>query len=183
MAENNTNVEEKSTGAENSVDYKAEFERLKDENEKLKKATTNASADVSKLKKELAARMSEDERAKAEREEATAAMQKELDALRRDKSVSEHTASFLGIGFDNELAKASAEAITDGNTTALFDNLKKFIAAHDKALNADAIRNTPKPGASATDTKVTKEQFENMSYSERVALFNSDPELYKELKK
>lgn len=188
MEENNTNKQTTDeTGGKESkaaeVDYKAEFERLKDENEKLKKATTNASADVSRLKKELAARMSDDERTKAEQAEATAALQKELDMLRRDKSVSEHTASFLGIGFDNELAKASAEAITDGNTAALFENLKKFVVAHDKAINADAIRNTPKPSGSAVGEKVTKEQFDKMGYSERVKLFDSDPDLYKELSK
>lgn len=178
MEENQNN-----TQAEETVDYKAEFERLKDENEKLKKATTNASADVSKLKKELAARMSDDEKAKAAAAEATAALQKELDALRRDKAVSEHTASFLGIGFDNDLAKASAEAITDGKTSALFDNIKKFIIAHDKEISSDAVRNTPKPGTGTNTEKVTKEQFERMGYSERVKLFNSDPELYKELTK
>lgn len=168
---------------EPAVDYKAEFEKLKGENEKLKKATTNASADVSRLKKELAARMSDDERTKAEQAEATAALQKELEMLRRDKSVSEHTASFLGIGFDAELAKVGAEAVTDGNTAALFDAIKKFIVAHDKAINADAVRNTPKPGVGAATEKVTRDEFEKMNYSERVKLYEADPDLYRELNK
>lgn len=168
---------------EPTVDYKAEYERLAAENEKLRKANTSASADASKYKKELAARMSEEERNKAEQAEANRALEEELKALRRDKAVSEHMASFLSVGYDDALAKSSAEAIVDGNTAAVFDGLKKFIALRDKAMNADAIRNTTKPGTGASNPTVTREQFNSMSYSERVKLFENDRELYDKLSK
>ena len=43
-------------------DLKAQIAQLTSDNERLKKATTNASADASKYKKELQARMSAQER-------------------------------------------------------------------------------------------------------------------------
>ena len=165
------------------IDYKAEFERLKLENDKLRKATTNASADASRFKKELQARMTEDERVKAEREEQTAKLQAELDALRKDKTVSEHKANFIGLGFGADMAQTAAEALADGNLGDMFNSLKAFITQRDKEHTAEAFRNTPKPTAGAVTNTITKEQFDNMGYAERNALYKENPDLYRELNK
>lgn len=172
--------------SETPVDAKAlqaEIDRLKGENDKLKKATTAASADASRYKKELASRMSEDERKSTEAAEATRKLQEELEMLRRDKAVSEHKAQFLSLGFGEDLATSSAAAIADGDTNSLFGALKEFIAGKDKAIASATLLSTPSPVSGGAPAAVTKEQFDKMTYKELVDLHKNNPDLYAELSK
>ena len=175
------------TTQESSVDLaalQAELAKMKSENEKLKNAQSNASADASKYKKELAARMTEQEKAAAETKELIETLKAENEALKRSQALAENEAGFIGAGFEGETAKKAAEAFFDKDFKAFMATLTEFITAHDKALNADAIRNTPKPGTGNTGApSMTQEQFDNLGYKERVELFNKQPELYKEFTK
>ena len=162
-------------------ELKAELERLKVENSKLKNAQSNASADASKYKKQLQERMTEQERAAAETKELIDSLKAENEAMKRNQTVAERTASYIGVGFDATLAKQAAEASFDNKHDDFMTALSAFIAAHDKALAADALRNTPRPGAGAVDKGITKEQFAKMSYIERAKLYEEQPELYQEL--
>lgn len=164
-----------------SIDaLRAELERLKVENGKLKNAQSNASADASKYKKALQERMSEQERAAEETKDLIASLRAENEAMKRSAEVSARTATYIGIGFDEILAKQAAEAYGN-NHDAFSDALKSFLAAHDKALLAEQMRSTPRPGVGAVEAAVTKEQFDKMGYAERVKLFETQPELYKKL--
>ena len=104
-------------------------------------------------------------------------------ALRRNQTYAEYTSGYMGIGFDAVMAKKAAEATLNvgDDFAALTKTIQEFITAHDKAMQADALRNTPRPGVGATAPAVTKEQFEKMNYSERLKVYNEQPELYKEL--
>lgn len=175
-------------GAESAVTdltaLQAELAKMKAENEKLKNAQSNASADASKYKKELAARMSEQERAAAETKEFIEQLKAENEALKRSQALAEHEAGFVGAGFESEIAKKAAEAFYDKDFKTFMGSLSEFITAHDKAINAEAIRNTPRPGVGSTGTtSITKEQFDKMNYTEKLKLFTEQPDLYKELNK
>mgnify|MGYP002521640029 CR=1 FL=1 len=160
----------------------AELEKFRIENEKLRAAQTNASADASKYKRELASRMTEQEKAAAETKELIETLKAENEALKRSQALAENEAGFIGAGFDGETAKKAAEAFFDKDFKAFIKTLGDFITAHDKALNADAIRNTPKPGTGNTGApSITQEQFDKMGYSERLKIYNEQPELYKTL--
>ena len=154
---------------------KAEIERLKEENGKLKNAQSNASADASKYKKELQARMSEQERAAAETKELIERLEAENAKHKRNEDIAVKNAAFLGLGFDEALAREAAEATCDNNFDA-------FITERDKAREAEALRNTPRPTVGATDKAITKEDFANMKYADRVKLLAEQPELYNQLK-
>lgn len=162
-------------------DLKAELERLKTENGKLKAAQSNASADAAKWKKELRESMDEKTRAEAETKELIAQLKAENEAMKRNQGVAERTASYIGVGFSAELAKKAAEASFDGKHDDFMLALKAFITEHDKALAADALRNNPRPGAGGKDAAVTKEQFEKMNYAQRAKLYDENPDLYQEL--
>ena len=101
--------------------------------------------------------------------------------MKREQEVAVRTAAFAGLGFDAELAKQAAE--TYGTDHEKFvGSIKSFLAAHDKALLAEQMRATPRPGVGGTDNKtVSKEQFAKMSYSERAKLYDEQPDLYQEL--
>lgn len=164
-------------------ELKAEIEKVKAENEKLRTANTNASADASKYKKQLAEKMTAEEKAKAESEEAMRKMQEELASLKKDKAVLDRTARFLAIGCSEEVAKSAASAWEEGDESKVFEHLKAFITEHDKSIEAKNLKKTPKPGSGTSTTTVTKEQFDAMSYRDRVKLFDENPELYAQLNK
>lgn len=159
---------------------KLELEKLRAENGKLKNAQSNASADASKWKKQLQERMSEQERAENATKELIDSLKSENERLKRDQEVASRTAAYVGVGFDESLAKKAAEAYGSDHN-GFMDALKAFITAHDKALQADSLRSTPRPGNGAVAPAVTKEQFDKMKYTERAKLYEEQPELYKEL--
>jgi len=181
----NTNVtNEQDSGTNDLSALQAELERMKAENEKLKNAQSNASADASKYKKELAARMTEEEKRAAETKELIEQLKADNAALKRSQALAEHKAGLVGIGFEGDLAEKAATAFFDNDFSAFAGHLKDFVVAHDKAIAAEGIRNTPRPGVGSTGTpSVTQEQFDKMGYQDRVKLFNEQPELYKTLSK
>ena len=191
MAENtngaeNTNIEttEQGNGGNDLAALQAELEKMKAENAKLKSAQSNASGEASRYKKELAARMSEEERKAAETKELFEQLKAENAALKRSQALAEHKAGLVSVGFEGELAQKAAEAFFDNDFTAFAGHLKNFITAHDKAITAEGIRNTPRPGVGSTGAPaITQEQFDKMGYSERLKVFTEQPELYKQLTK
>ncbi len=116
-----------------------------------------ASSEAANFKKQLWEKMTEEEAARAKADEAMAAMQAELEQLRQDKIVQEYTAQFLGIGYDKDLAKETAEALQKGDMHTVFLNQTKFATAREKALKAELLKDTPKPpagnGATVADFK------------------------------
>lgn len=157
---------------------------------KLQQSVTNASADASKWKKQyqeadnaLKAKMSDEEKAKAEQDAANAALQQELEQLRNERNVANHKAQLTAIGFDGTLAQETAEAINSGDTAKLFDGIRKFIATHDKELQAKSLMSNPVLSGGEAKKTMNHEEFDKMGYKDRLKLYNEDPELYKEMTK
>ena len=152
------------------------------ETEKLKAAVTKANAEAAKLKRELQARMSEEERREAERKAKEDEVNEQLAELRRAKIVADTKAQFLALGYEPELADKAAVASADGDYGTLFLAQKQHQDALVKKIRGDMLKATPKPSGGQTIPKnLTKEQFDGLSYRERLALFNENPDLYKEL--
>jgi len=174
--------------SEPTVDLKelqTKIKALEAENGKLKQSVTNASADASKWKKQYQEKLSAEEQAQIKQDEATAAMQKELEDLRTERNIARISGALVAndIGMDSATANAVATAMNAGETDAVLDGIRKFINAHDKALREDALRNNKTlPGGSSTKT-ITQEEFNNMSYMEMLTLKREHPEQYAEFTK
>lgn len=171
---------EETTKVEEQVDYAAEMKKLREENEKLKKAQTNASKDASDWKAKYRATQDEATRVAEEQKEILEQIKAENESLKRAQNLATHKAGWLGLGFSNDLADNAAEASVSGDFNALMDIMKKFLEVHDKDLKAASIRAMPAP-ASGTSQSITKEEFDSMGYRERAKLFTENPELYKQL--
>jgi hypothetical protein len=191
MDNESTNVSEttqETQKQEQTVDTKsleAKIKALEAENGKLRQANTNASADASEWKKKYQAKLSDDEKAKEERETATAAMQKELEDLRNERNIAKYAGALVAndIGMDADTANEVAMALNAGEIDKVFDGIRRFINAHDKALREDALRNNKTlPGGGAIKT-VTQAEFDNMSYTEMLAFKRDNPEQFAEFTK
>ena len=180
----------KKTETTPSIDeLNARIKALETENGKLRQANTNASAEASQYKKELRekddalkARMTEEERAKAESEAANAAMQQELETLRTERNIAKYTSALVApdIGMDSETAKAVAEALNANDADKVFIGLRKFVTAYGKSLRETALMNNQTLQSGSTEKVMTQEEFDNMPYREMVRFKNEHPEMYKQ---
>lgn len=104
-----------------------------------------AATELAALKKQMRARMSEDEVKELERQQEQESIRQELEALRRDKSVSEYKAAYLGLGFEEQAATGAASALAEGDFDAVFAGFKKHMIAMEKSLRAQILKETPTP--------------------------------------
>ena len=185
----NPNVQETGEQAQEPsvADLQKRIKELESDNGKLRQAQTNASADASAWKKKYQDTLSESERAQAQRDEENAAIREERDALLKERNIANHTAALIGIGFEEEVAKETAPylaGLSNEDAVKVFDGIRKFITAHDKQMAEKAIMNNPTlPGGETPNAVVTREQFANMSLTERMEFYNEHPDLYAEYTK
>lgn len=110
-------------------------------------------SELAKAKDELKAKLSEDEQKKLAEEESKAAdaqrfadLQAKYDALEKKSTIAEYKANYLAQGYDEALAKDTAEALANGNMAKVFENAEKFKIALEAKIKADLMDGTPKPG-------------------------------------
>ena len=151
--------------------------------DKIKSALDKATSEAAGYKKQLRERMTEDEAREAERAAREAAIQKELEQLRAEKLVDQHTAKFLGLGYEEKLARETAAALANGEHELVFKNHAKFLADREKALRAEILKNTPTPPAGDGAEKKSKEDLKKMSLAEKQQFARENPELYKDFYK
>lgn len=113
-------------------------------------------SELASKKKELRDKLTDDEAAKQKEKEERETMQKELDALRRESTVSKNKAKLIGLGYDEGLAEETAEAMADGNLDKVFAGQKKHLEAFEKKIRADLLKDTPKPVGDGNSKSLTK---------------------------
>ena len=141
-----------------------------------------ASSEAADWKKKYNSKLTEDEKAEADRKELWDNMQTELNALRRDKAISGYTADFLSLGFEEKLAKETAKAMADGYFKTVFANQKKFKEEFENSIRTEILGSTPRPDGTGGTKTVTKAEFLKMSYEEQMAYIKDHPNYQSELK-
>lgn len=111
--------------------------------------------EAAELKKQLKSKMTDDEAAKAQADADRKALEDKYTELLRKSTIAEHTARFIAMpGYDEKLARETAEALFDGNMDKVFENQQKANAAYEKKLRAEMVKQDPKPdGAGGDDQK------------------------------
>ena len=148
--------------------------------DKMKSALDKATSEAAGFKKQLRERMTEDEAAKAKAAEDMASIMAELDRYRAKDAINEYTVQFLGLGYDEKLAKSTAEALHKGDMSVMFKNHALFVAEREKSMKAELLKNTPTPPAGDGDKGLTKEMFQKMTLAEKQQFASENPEAYKE---
>lgn len=149
--------------------------------ERLKAAVSKSNSEAAELKKQLRTKLTEDEVAKLKDAEEREKLQSDYNALLTKVTISENKAKLLAIGYDDTLADETAEAMVNGELEKVFTNQKKHMENLEKKIRADVLKETPKPAPGGAGGKgITQEQFDAMGYTERLKVFNEQPEIYKE---
>ena len=164
-----------------------------DDGSKYKNAVSKANSEAAEYKRQLkdaqakiAEADSKETEGQTEAERQIAEMQAQLDAMKRDKTVSEHTAKLIANGYDAELASTSAVALVDGDAETFFANLATFVEAHSKAIRADMAKGSIAPNKGNPDsnkTGMTKQKLRAMSPAQRAQFAAQHPDEYAELYK
>ena len=157
------------------ADNSAELERMKN-------AVSKANSEAAAWKKKHNELLGEEERKKQEQADHLAQVEKELADLRREKTISEYAAKFLGMGYEESLAKETAQAMADGDAEKVFANQVKFNDALKKAAIADKLKSTPRPGVGSDGgTVMTLKKLRTLSDEEYEKFATEHPEEYKAL--
>ena len=156
------------------TDNSAEIDRLKN-------ALSKSNSEAAEMKKQLREKMSAEEIKAKEDAEKMEALIKERDALLREKTIATYKASYLSLGYDENLALATAEALANGELDKVFSNQKKHNEAVEKKIRADVLKETPKPEGGNGSEIITKEIFSKMSIAEQYKYSVDHPEEYKKL--
>lgn len=123
-----------------------------DEVTKLKTALSKANSDAAEWKRQFREKQTEQERTEAERKEHEAAVEEELRALRRDKTISGYVANCLALGYDKDLALRAAEAMADNNAAEIMACQQEFLDAKTKEIEANALNKQPSLTSGAPPT-------------------------------
>ena len=161
-------------GIDLPTDNSAEIDRLKN-------ALSKSNSEAAEIKRQLREKMSAEELKAKEDAEKMEALIKERDALLREKTIATYKSSYLSLGYEENLALATAEALANGELEKVFANQKKHHESVEKKIRADVLKETPKPEGGSGSEIITKENFSKMSIAEQHKYSVEHPEEYKKL--
>lgn len=116
--------------------------------ENLKKRISEVNSEAADWKKKFRDTQDESTRKAAEAEEKAKKDAEELANLRKVTAIAGYKASYLAMGYTEELAADTANALYEGNNEKLFENQKKHMEAVEKKAREDALRGSGRPGGS-----------------------------------
>ena len=112
-------------------------------------------SELAEANRKLGEKMTEEEKAKEEREKELASLQEKVATLEKEKLISGYKAKYVAQGMDEELASKTASALATGDHDTVFANEKAFLEAYAKKIRTDALGDVGKPpaGGGGSDTE------------------------------
>ncbi len=156
------------------------YEALVGSESKLKTSVSNANSEAANWKKKYQETLSEEEQKRIAQEEQMNTLIQERDALKKDKIISDHYANLVALGYDENLARETAQAMFENDFSKVFANQKTFLAGQSEKIKAEAMKKNPTPPA-GDPKQITKAEFDKMTYSQMIELQKTNPALYNEL--
>lgn len=137
------------------------------------------------LQEQLNSKLGADELAEKQRQEQLDAIIAERDALKRESAISKTTAQYIGLGYSQELAESTANALYDNDIDTVLKNASAFKTDLEQKIKAESVRHNPVPKGKGSGASggITKEEFSKMGYQQRLDLYNKDKAKYDELVK
>lgn len=149
--------------------------------ERLKNALSKSNSEAADYKKQLRAKMTEDEAQKQREQEERDELQSKYEKLLRETTIAKNKAKLVALGYEESLADDTAVAMADGDSEKVFSNQQKHLASFEKKVRAEALKTTPKPIEDGGSSTMTLEEFRKLSPADRHTFYTEHPEEYKEL--
>ena len=137
-------------------------------------------SEAADYKKKWREAMSEDEAKKAQEAEERQALIDRAEKAERELGVIGYEKAYLAMGYDEKLARASAEALAKGDMDAVFKYQKTHADTREKALRTELLKATPTPTPGKSEVGKTKEEFSKMTLAEKAKFAEEHPDEYKE---
>ena len=102
--------------------------------------------------------------------------------LLKEREIVNAERRFIQMGCDAELANEGAKVLIDADYDGLFDVFPKIVDARIAGEKSELLKTMPKPQGGGSSSTMTQEQFDNLNYTQRVELFENDPETYNKFK-
>ena len=102
--------------------------------------------------------------------------------LLKEREIVNAERRFIQMGCDAELANEGAKVLIDADYDGLFDVFTKIVDARIAGEKSELLKTMPKPQGGGSSSTMTQEQFDNLNYTQRVELFENDPETYNKFK-
>lgn len=151
---------------------------------KYKDATDKATKEAAEYKKQLKALQDQQKTGNSKADATIAQLQEQVAELTRQNTISSYTAQYVALGYEAELAKATAIATADGDVATVFENQQKFLEQHDKDVKANILKQTPGPAKGGTGKQapaMTLEKFRKLPQAERMKFAAEYPDEYAKL--
>lgn len=158
------------------------IKKAQEEAKNLKTRLSEANSEAANFKKQLRAKLTEEEAKKAEQEEALATMKNQLEELKKEKELAGLTAKFASAGFEDagKVASAFMENDIDSFVTAINAKSEKD---KDK-YKAELMKGTKRPFIGDPEgKKITKEELYKMPLVDRVKFIQEHRDEYDQLMK
>ena len=114
-----------------------------------KDALDKAASEAASYKKQLREKMTAEEEKAVREAEERAALEARVKELEREQTIHGYVSSYLAMGYEESLAKATAEALVAGDMETVFANQKTYALNREKALRAEILKSTPRPTGGA----------------------------------
>lgn len=114
----------------------------------LRETISKKNSEAADWKKKYHDTLDEAGKKAAEAEEQAKKDAEELATLRKQTAVAGYKASYLAMGYSEELAADTAEALYNGDSAKLFENQRKHVESVEKKAREEALRGSGRPGGS-----------------------------------
>ena len=155
-----------------------EVDKLKADNQRQKDLITKYTGEISSLKKAQNASLSEADRKTKEQEETLADLQEKYNELLKKSTIGNYASKLIALGYSEDMAVESAQALVEGDIDKVFDNSAKFKAALEKQFKAEVVKATPKPdskgGVAVPKTREDIMKIKDASERQRAIAVNID---------
>lgn len=140
----------------------------------LKNALSKANSEAAKYKKEIRAKMDENEAKQSDINELIETLKSENAQLKTEKLLTDTTAQFIAAGYDATLASEAAKATVNGDIAGVIKAQRQYLDGKKKEIEAEAQRNTPRPtGGGDPETKPDPNK---MSYEQLAEYLANNPD-------
>ena len=158
------------------------IKEAQDQAKTLKTRLSEANSEAANFKKQLREKMTADEAAKQDQEEAIETLKKQLEDLQHEKELANLTAKFASAGFEH--AEEVASAFMSKDIYSFVDEINSKSEKDKDKYKAELMKGTKRPFTGSSEgKKITKEELYKMPLVDRVKFIQEHRDEYDQLMK